>query len=127
MCIRDSSQAAALAKLAQKVREESLTVMVFSGFTLKTLQSRQDPATTALLTHTDLLVDGPFIQTQLDRQRRWIGSQNQRPHALSGAYQQLVDDWDTSPNTLEIRVVNGRLVVNGSPFLLDKFGTKKTL
>ena len=121
------SQAAPLARLARRVRAESLTVMVFSGFTLKALRADTNEGVAALLKATDLLVDGPFVQSRLDRDRRWIGSKNQTPHALTDAYTDLVESWDTSANTLEIRLVNGRLVVNGSPFLLDKFGRKKTL
>lgn len=118
------SQAEALAELAALTRQAGLTVMIFIGYTLKALRSMDKPGVAALLAQTDLLVDGPFMQDALDRERRWIGSTNQRPYALTDAYLDLVNDWDTSPETLEIRVVNGRLVVNGSPFLLDKLGRK---
>lgn len=119
------SQAPALAEVAREVRGHGLTVMIFSGYTLKALQSMKRPGVAELLGWTDLLVDGPFMIEALDHKRRWIGSTNQQPYDLSGAYDALVQDWDTTPETLEVRIVNGRLVVNGSPFLLDKMGLKK--
>lgn len=121
------SQAEALASLARMVRAAGLTVMIFSGFTLAALRRMKNPGAAALIEAADLLVDGPFMRAHLDRTRRWIGSENQTPHALTDAYGELVADWDTSPETLEIRVIDGRLVVNGSPFLLDKLGRKTTL
>ena len=121
------SQAAALATLAGRVKKASMSVMVFSGFTKAALDKMAAPGVAELLAATDLLVDGPFMQDRLDKRRRWIGSQNQEAYALTPVYEGLVEEWDTSPNTLEIRVVNGRLQVNGSPFLLDKLGQKKTL
>ena len=51
-----------------------------------------------------------------------IGSTNQTIHALTDHYTELASDWDTSPNTLEIRLIDGQLMVNGSPFLMDKLG-----
>jgi anaerobic ribonucleoside-triphosphate reductase activating protein len=123
------SHAPALAQIAQGVHAMGLTVMIFSGFTLKAIgrMAQKQPGVRALLEATDLLVDGPFMEQRLDKTRRWIGSTNQQPHDLTGAYTNLVTDWDTSPNTLEIRVINGKLIVNGSPFLLDKLGRKTTL
>lgn len=115
------AQPEALAALAEGVQAHGLTVMIFSGYTLTALQRMTRPGVARLLAATDLLVDGRFEQSQLDHARRWIGSTNQRPHALTAAYRALVEDWDRSPDTLEIRVINGKLVVNGSPFLLNKF------
>lgn len=115
------AQPQALGALAEQVRQHGLTVMVFSGYTLKGLQRMKRPGVARLLAATDLLVDGQFDQDQIDKERRWIGSLNQQTHALSDAYQALVQDWDRSPETLEIRVVNGKLIVNGSPFLLNEF------
>jgi anaerobic ribonucleoside-triphosphate reductase activating protein len=115
------AQPQALGALAERVRQHGLTVMIFSGYTLKGLRRMKRPGVARLLAATDLLVDGQFDQDQIDKERRWIGSVNQQTHDLSGAYQELVQDWDRSPETLEIRVVNGKLLVNGSPFLLNEF------
>ena len=103
--------AAAVAAGAQRA---SLSVMVFSGFRLAQLQAKDDPDVHALLAHTDILVDGPYRQQQPDRSRRWIGSTNQQIHFLSDRYSADDPCWSQA-NTLEIRVRDGQLTVNGFP------------
>ena len=103
--------AAALAKSAQA---RGLSVMVFTGYTLETLRRRTDPGTQALLAHTDLLVDGPYLKDQPDTARRWIGSRNQRIHCLTTRHSPSDSCWRTS-NTLEIRVEGDQITVNGFP------------
>ena len=75
------AQAPALGAMAERVREAGLSVMAFSGFTLEQLREREDAA--ALLSHVDLLVDGPYLEGQAVHDRRWIGSANQRVHFLT--------------------------------------------
>src|SRR5471030_1110987 len=45
--------------LAKAVQELGLSVMIFSGYTLEELRQSPDVATSKLLVHTDILVDGP--------------------------------------------------------------------
>ena len=99
--------------LAQAVQARGLTVMVFSGFTLEQAQAMNDPAIGEMLGHTDILVDGPYDRERPDTTRRWIGSTNQRIHFLSDRYH-FDERWHRS-NTLEIRLRNGELTVNGFP------------
>ncbi len=108
------AQAAGAAALARRVQVQGLSVMVFSGFTLEEIRASADPDALDLLAHTDLLVDGPYLRDRPEPGRRWIGSSNQRVHALSDRYR--VDDprW-SRPNTLELRLVGGELTVNGFP------------
>jgi anaerobic ribonucleoside-triphosphate reductase activating protein len=49
-----------------------------------------------------------------DRQRRWIGSTNQRIHFLSDRYRADDPSWGR-PNTLEIRLSGREITVNGFP------------
>src|SRR5205085_1855774 len=81
-------QASELAAVARCAKAHAMTVMVFSGYTLEQLRARDDAA--ALLAEVDLLVDGPYDQTQPEpappQGRRWIGSANQRMHYLTAAY-----------------------------------------
>ncbi len=114
------AQPEALARLAAGVREHGLTVMIFTGFTLESLQKTKRAGVAELLAQTDLLVDGQFERDKIDSKRRWIGSENQRPFDLTGAYTELVNNWDETSETIEIRIVDGKLQVNGSPFLLNK-------
>ena len=73
-----------------------------------------DPAVADLLAHTDILVDGPYLRDQPEKRRRWIGSANQQIHFLSERYRADDPRW-LLPNTLEIRLDNGELSVNGFP------------
>lgn len=104
---------AGAAVLAREVQKRGRTVMVFSGFTLEEARQMADPAVADLLAHTDILVDGPYVREQPDNERRWIGSTNQRIHFLTTRYH-YDDRWRKS-NTLEIRLKDGELTVNGFP------------
>jgi anaerobic ribonucleoside-triphosphate reductase activating protein len=109
-------QAAELAVLARHARQLGMTVMVFSGYTLGQLQARGDAS--ELLALTDLLVDGPYDRTQPEPRpplgRRWIGSANQVMHFLTAAYA-ADDPRMREANTIEIRMSNGTLQINGWP------------
>jgi anaerobic ribonucleoside-triphosphate reductase activating protein len=58
------AQAQALAELAKKLHERGLTVVCFTGYTLKQLKAGNRSDWNALLEQVDLLIDGPFIQEQ---------------------------------------------------------------
>lgn len=108
------AQPAPLAELARLVRP--LSVMIYTGFTLAELHARADAATNALLATADLVVDGPYVRDEPERARRWIGSRNQGLHFLSDRYRED-DPRFRLPNTIEIRLKKGELVVNGWPAL----------
>ena len=99
--------------LAREARERGLSVMVFSGHTLEEARAKNDPAIDGLLSLTDILVDGPYVRELPDTTRRWVGSTNQRIHFLTDRYE-YDGGWRKS-NTLEIRLENGVLTVNGFP------------
>mgnify|MGYP000961653581 CR=1 FL=1 len=103
-----------LAELARLVQSRGQTVMTFTGYELDDLRSAGDLAVAALLEHTDLLVDGRFEVDRLDTARPWVGSTNQRFHALTARYAGLVDSLTALPDRLEIHVApSGRVEVNG--------------
>jgi anaerobic ribonucleoside-triphosphate reductase activating protein len=108
------AHAAGAAALAQAVRQQGLTVMVFTGYTLEEARRLSDPAVAEMLALTDILVDGPYLRDQPETRRRWIGSANQRIHFLSDRYRADDPCW-LLPNTLEIRWRGGELTVNGFP------------
>jgi anaerobic ribonucleoside-triphosphate reductase activating protein len=108
------AQAAALADFARLVRAAGLSVMVYSGYTLAELEERDDAR--ALLAECDLLVDGRYERDRPEPRRRWIGSANQVLHFLSDRYAPD-DPRFAQPNTVEIRLRKGELVVNGWPEL----------
>lgn len=99
--------------LARSARELGLSVMTFSGFTLEQLRERPEPEVEELIGLTDILVDGPYVREQPDTERRWIGSRNQRIHFLTPRYSQ--DEQWRKRNTLELRLIDGELTINGFP------------
>jgi anaerobic ribonucleoside-triphosphate reductase activating protein len=54
------------------------------------------------------------VREQPETGRRWIGSANQQIHFLSDRYRADDPRWRLA-NTLEIRLADGELVVNGFP------------
>jgi anaerobic ribonucleoside-triphosphate reductase activating protein len=107
------AHAATAATLARLIRDQGLSVMVFSGYTIEELRARPEPEVAGLITHTDILVDGPYDRDCPDNVRRWIGSTNQRIHFLTNRYS-FNGEW-RKKNTLEIRVVGREISVNGFP------------
>jgi anaerobic ribonucleoside-triphosphate reductase activating protein len=108
------AHAAGSAALSRAVRQRGLSVMVFTGYTLAEARRLPDPAVADLLSLTDLLVDGPFVRGLPDPRRRWIGSANQEIHFLTDRYHRDDPCWQR-PNTLEIRLQDGEVLVNGFP------------
>jgi anaerobic ribonucleoside-triphosphate reductase activating protein len=108
------SQAEALSVFARIVRDAGLTVMIYTGHTLEELRAMNDPFVDALLAQADLVVDGRYERDQRSTARRWIGSDNQRVHFLTDRYRED-DPRFSAPNTVEIRMKNGRITINGWP------------
>ncbi len=113
-------QAAEVAALARLVKAGGKTVMVYSGYTLDELRERAkaDPGVQALLDTTDLLLDGRYDATKPEQTRRWIGSTNQTLHFFTDAYRPDEARFWTS-NTVELRLENGLLTINGWPAPAD--------
>ena len=109
------AQAAGLALLAEGVRARGLSVMVYSGFTLAELQGQGEDAA-RLLAATDLLVDGRFEAKLRSQRRRFIGSDNQGLHFLTGRYQ-ADDPRLAGSNHVELRMRGGEITINGWPLL----------
>lgn len=105
-------QAEGVTALARAAVARGLSVVVFSGYPRAEVNVRAP----GLLSATDVLVDGPFDASRPERRephpRRWIGSANQGLHFLTKRYSR--SDF-SGANTVELRLVGGRLVVNGWP------------
>ncbi len=125
-------QPEALAELCAMVRASGLSVMVYTGYTLGELKELAHPVppqrsrgapfppsgVEGLLSTIDLLVDGRYDQTKPESRRRWIGSSNQAMHFLTPRYS-ATDPSFVTPNTVELRFVNGQLTINGWPQAAD--------
>ncbi len=111
-------QAAPLAEVARAVRPLGLSVMAFSGYTLEELRAARDPGVAALLAETDILVDGRFDRERPERERRWVGSSNQRFHFLTGRYRPGIERIHPGEpeTTVELGIGGeGRARADGSP------------
>ena len=107
-------QALPLLYLARKIRKIHLSIMIFSGYTLEELHQKNDDIVEALLSLTDLLVDGAYLEKLHTNKRRWIGSENQNVHFLSTRYTPQDKCWN-QPNTLEISFDGKELQISGFP------------
>lgn len=106
----------ALAELCGLVRAGGLSVMIYTGYTHDELKAQA--TSSELLATADLLVDGRFDQSKPEKRRRWIGSSNQVMHFLTPRYSPD-DPRFSTPNTVELRFVNGQLTINGWPQAAD--------
>lgn len=106
------AQATELAGLARRLRKRGLTVVVYTGYTLEELRNGDRDDWNALLGETDLLIDGPFIQSERCHEP-YRGSQNQRLHFLSGRIrQEAIREPQTAELTLD---VSGSCTTTGFP------------
>lgn len=107
----------AVGKLARQVQKMGLGVLLFTGFNLEDLQeiAGKDKDMRRLLKHTDLVIDGLFQEERKSENRRYIGSDNQRVHFLSGRYRYYEGCWPPGDGAIEIRFDGKELVINGHP------------
>lgn len=107
-----TEQLEAATGLATYARGLGLTVLAFTGKYLEQLLG--DEASRGFLEQVDILVDGPYDQSKPEKTRRWIGSENQRIHLLT-AKSAIPDPRWEMPNTIEISIRQGKVLVNGFP------------
>ena len=103
-------QPESLAALLSQAWEAHLSTVVFTGFTHEQLLAQKHPDIDTALRHTDVLIDGPYLQAQRDFSRPLVGSANQRFLFLTDRYTMR----DFSPNKIEIRIgKDGTVALNG--------------
>ena len=107
-------QTAALVALVKAVRSVRDTgVIVYSGFTLKELQSNTDYM--KLLELADILIDGRYIK-ELDDGRAYIGSSNQRLYYLTDRYREIGRKYySASKRRAEIKFGRDKVSLIGVP------------
>ena len=106
-------QATALSQLAKKVKSAGLNVMSFSGFTLDELESEKaPPGSQELLSELDLLVDGPFVESQaIHSADSPVSSRNQRVRVFNEA---LKDEINWASDQIEIHILkDGSRIITG--------------
>lgn len=74
------SQAGEFADLAKQLKTKGLDIMTYSGYTFEEISRRAQTRSDwkRLLEHTDILADGPFMESMKDLTLRFRGSKNQR-------------------------------------------------
>jgi anaerobic ribonucleoside-triphosphate reductase activating protein len=107
-------QAAGLAALARLARQrKDLDIICFTGYRYeRLLKNPPNDGVTALLNETDVLIDGPFIQS-LNDSRGLRGSSNQRVIHLTSRLR--AHDFESQARTVEITIRDGELAFVGIP------------
>jgi anaerobic ribonucleoside-triphosphate reductase activating protein len=106
-------QAPGLAQLAQKLKAAGLNVMSFTGFTLEELNaSTAPPGARQLLNQLDLLIDGPYTQSQaINDPNSLVSSRNQRVHIFNPA---LAERLTWASDQMEIHILkDGSRIITG--------------
>lgn len=106
----------ALALLFEKITAGGLSTMVYTGYLYEDLCRHPDPAMQAVLSLTDILVDGPYVR-ELDHGEMWRGSANQRILFLTDRYRKEYQ-WVVNTKNRDICIHyddNGNYVILGIP------------
>ncbi len=108
-------QASALFKLIKIVRKSrSLSLICYTGFTLKQLRRQGHPDRTALLGQIDVLIDGKYTPSLNDNQGL-RGSANQTIHFLTGIYADRKVEFISARRAIQIHVDEDGLLAVGVP------------
>ncbi len=100
---------------ALRRRRPHLSLMVYTGYTLTALQRDAKPDQLGLLAMTDVLIDGPYRESDNDN-RGLRGSTNQGIHLLSEVYQGLGVAWFIDrPRQIELYLERQALFMAGIP------------
>lgn len=67
-----------VAELVSRLKRHGLHITIYSGYTLEALIGRKDPNIDFILTHMDLLIDGPFLRQLGQGAGEYRGSENQK-------------------------------------------------
>ena len=110
-------QAEGFAELALQCQAKGLSVLLFTGYLYEDIQSTQDANILKLLHHTDILVDGEYVESLSDQKRDWVGSSNQRVFFLSNRYISGIE-YEHGVHSTEIRISNEMIAINGWPIEL---------
>lgn len=71
-------QPESVAELVLRLKNHGLHITVYSGYTIDQLIQKRRSAIDYILTHADLLIDGPFISDKHESAGEYRGSRNQR-------------------------------------------------
>lgn len=108
-------QAEALSVLGRMLKEKGLSVVIFTGFTLEKLKTGKKPEWDALLSVTDLLIGGPYMESH-KADLRWRGSSNQRLHFLTDRLVDAARQYPEHERQMEVHIQpDGQIIMTGFP------------
>ncbi len=108
-------QAKQLAKIGQKLKKErDFSVITYSGYYLDQLKNVKNKDYNDLLSATDILIDGPYIEN-LPTKLPLIGSSNQNIHFLTSRYLDIKEKIIESPKKIEFQILpDSTVMANGN-------------
>jgi len=106
-------QATACGILAETVKNQGKTVMVFTGFPFEQLITSQNTDIRYFLDYIDLIVAGPYIQEFACESRLWQASNNQTVHFLTPEMSPFLPWQDKE--LFEINTSGDQLMFTGFP------------
>lgn len=99
-----------LSILLELAWKNGLSTIVFTGYTLKEMKRKENKTIHSILSHIDVLIDGPYVESLKCFDIPLIGSTNQRFHFLTTRYSMS----DFGKNKYEVRITkNGAIGING--------------
>ena len=103
-------QIKAVAKISKAVQQLGLSVIVFTGYEYKDLESNKDFQ--ELIKYVDILIDGKYEQDKTDYSRAWVGSSNQNYYFLTDRYNESVIT--EYKNKIEVRInSDNKIIMSG--------------
>lgn len=110
-------QATALYEFIMQIRSQrDYGVIVYTGYTYEELLEIDDLGVNRLLSQTDILIDGRYIQ-ELDDGLPYRGSSNQRILLLSDRYKSIYEEYylEATKRNIEILVKGDNIYLTGVP------------
>lgn len=111
-------QSKGLSCIAKYCRENKLSVILFSGYTLEEIKEKEETfdGLYELLKYTDVLIDGEYIEELYDESRGFIGSSNQKVYFFTNFYNK--DNFYKNRNytSVDILINKNSISVNGWPY-----------
>lgn len=110
-------QSKGLSCIAKYCKENGLSVILFSGYTLEEIKEKEETfeGLSELLKYTDVLIDGEYIEELYDESRGFIGSSNQKVYFFTSFYNEEVFYRNRNYISVDILVNNNSVSLNGWP------------
>jgi anaerobic ribonucleoside-triphosphate reductase activating protein len=124
------AQAESLAILGERLRDEGLSIITFTGFTYGQILEKNRPSWNQLLSVTDLLIAGPYIPSMHCAAGGLIASSNQRSVYLTDRIpvQPLPRKGEENGKHIELTISpEGEILISGFPTrgFLEQIGSCK--